>query len=209
MFKNGFGSGKKAASVTLELMLAILLAVLVLFFILSTFSDNLRAMVANSNIKNMFDNHQKITYTNQSFDPTSVNVQVLAEQGGIITPSPLNTLDDFKHAAIDKVNHYATNPPQNEAEVLDLAKWATIAQITTGSTVLTEELATTFSNSYGINIDALDTYTTTVGSAIVNGHELTIDKQFSFNVSSGGVTGDAYKLLKSNTIFNAGYVVSE
>lgn len=149
--------GKKAGGITVELLLAIILAVVVLFFILSLFSDNLKTMVASSRISNMFDNNNKTTYANQAFDPTSVNVQVLAEQG-----NTLKTLDDYKKAAIEKINHYAASPPANEAEVMDLAMWASIAKTikdtsgsggtTTLTSFLPSNLESEFYTQYGIRV---------------------------------------------------------
>lgn len=194
------GHGKKRAGVTVELLLAILLAVVVLFFVLSIFGDNLKTMVANSGIQNMFDNGQKTTFGKQAFDPTQVNVQVLAEQG-----NTLKTLDDFKKAAADKIKYYTDNPPQNEDQVLDLAKWATIARITTGSQVLTPRDYETLLVPNGIDIDDADTYTTTIGTANINGSAIAINKQFTYRNSSTNATGPDYQLAKAKTIINAQY----
>lgn len=193
-------NGKKAAGVTVETTLAILLAVVVLFFVLSIFGDNLKTMVANSGIQRMYTNDQKTTYSTQQYDPTQVNVQVLAEQG-----NTLNTLDDFKQAATEKINHYKDNPPQNADEVLDLAKWATIARITAGSTILTSSDYGTLLAPNGINIDNLETYSTTVGTARINGRELTINKQFSYIPTNINATAE-YQLTQAKTIYNVQYV---
>lgn len=121
-----FTYGKKAAGVTVETLLAITLAVVVLFFVLNIFGDNLKTMVASSGIQRMYDNSQKTTYGTQQYDPTSVNVQVLAEQGNTVKP-----IDDYKTEAETKIDGYIKNPPRNQEEVFDLAKWATIAKIIT------------------------------------------------------------------------------
>lgn len=205
-------SSRKLAGVTLELILAITLAVLVLFFLLGIFGDNLKSMVASSRMSNMFDNTQKASYGKQAFDPTQVNVQVLAEQGGIITPSPLNTLDDFKKAAADKINYYAANPPTNEAEVLDLAKWATIARITTGSTVLTSNIAKQLLG--GITINYQYGYTTNVGTVTLkNGNKLNINKQINYGITACGLNSynclnnaSSNQLAGSKTVLDAQYV---
>lgn len=161
--------GKKAAGVTVETLLAITLAVVVLFFVLNIFGDNLKTMVASSGIQRMYDNSQKTTYSTQQYDPTSVNVQVLAEQG-----NTLNTLDDYKNKAIEKINHYANNPPTNEAEVMDLAMWASIARTikapsgsgasTYNATLLPTSLEGEFYTKYGIRIQVAynNSYKTTI-----------------------------------------------
>lgn len=202
MIRNSVNArGKKAAGVTVELALAIILAIVVMFYVLSIFGDNLKAMMSNSNIANIWDNSHKVTYSTQAYDPTSVNVQVLAEQG-----NTLNTLDDYKNTAIDKINHYAANPPQNEDEVLDLAKWATIARITTGSTVLTPELTQSLIINNGIIIDYMYAHQTTVGTTPINGSNVVINKKISYEVSVPiGTSSSDSELLRSKTVNNSEY----
>lgn len=195
------GRGRKAAGVTVELALAIILAIVVLFFVLSIFGDNLKTMVGSSNMANVWDNSHKVTYSTQQYDPTQVNVQVLAEQG-----NTLNTLQDYIDAATDKINHYAANPPQNEDEVLDLAKWATIARITTGSTVLTPELTQSLITNNGIYIDYQYNLQTTVRTARINSNNLVINKQFSYELSVPTNTSTAgSQLEKAKTIVRVQY----
>lgn len=204
-------SSRKLAGVTLELILAITLAVLVLFFLLGIFGDNLKSMVVSSRMSNMFDNTQKASYGKQAFDPTQVNVQVLASQGGTITtPSPLNTLDDFKKGAADKINYYAANPPTNEEEVLDLAKWATIARIT-GSPALTTNIARQLLG--GININYQYGATTKVGTVTLkNGNKLNINKQIAYEIAACSasdincLTSSSNQLPSSKTVLDAQYV---
>lgn len=115
--------GRKSAGVTLELILAITLAVLVMFFILGLVGDNLKTMVANSGFQNMFENKQKVTYGKQNFDPTQVNVQVLADQG--------LTLQQYLDSAIAIITKYENTPPPNQEELEKLAQAAAVAKIIT------------------------------------------------------------------------------
>lgn len=124
MFNKEFNiRARRAGGVTLELILAITLAVLVLFFILGLFGDNLKGMVASSRITNMFDNTQKASYAKEAFDPTQVNVQVLAEQG--------LTLPQYLDNANAIIKKYETTPPPNQEELQKLAQAATVAKIIT------------------------------------------------------------------------------
>lgn len=189
------GRGRKAAGVTVELMLAITLAVVVLFFILNIFGDNLKTMVASSGIQRMYDNEQKTTYSTQKYDPTSVNVQVLAEQG--------NTLDDYKKKADEKIDGYTKNPPKNQDEVIDLAKWATIAKIITtknsdGSVEPSLSMANEqFCYQYGIAIGDFTsaTYNANFNTRIKTGSTLnnytTSPKILKFSITTNNGTGSA------------------
>lgn len=199
--------GRKAAGVTLELILGISLAVLVLFFVLNIFSDNLKTMVANSSMHNMWDKSEKTTYGKEAFDPTQVNVQVLAEQG--------NTLQWYIEQAAAEIDKYKDTPPATLAEVEDLAKWATIARITSGTQVLTtgtDGLATKFYNAYGIYINNINSSYITqimpVNSAAnkVTDSTASTYKQFTYNSTGGGrLDAPSNQLAASKAIYDAQY----
>jgi hypothetical protein len=205
------GSGRKSAGVTLELILAITLAVVVLFFILSLVGDDLKTMVASGRISNMFVNGQKTTYNNQAFDPTQVNVQVLAEQG-----NTFQTLADAQNQAIDKIKGYLTNPPQNADQVMDLAKWLTIAKTTVSASALSQQgiSVSTLAGQYGITINNSGTnFSTSVGTAkilansgsVTNYTQLPINKQFTYSPDVTVLTASDNQLAAANQIITAQY----
>lgn len=182
MLRNSLnGRGRKSAGVTVELILAILLAVVVLFFILSMFSDNLKTMVTSSNMANVWDNTHKTTFGTQQYDPTSVNVQVLAEQG--------HTLQWYIDQATTAIDKYKDTPPATLSEVEDLAKWATIARITKQRDILTSELATKFYQAYGIAIDNSYAYTTQIkpnpNTSKITGDDKNINELFTYASTTG------------------------
>jgi hypothetical protein len=144
---------RKRSEISVEMCISIALAVVVLFVVVGLFNNNLQAMVASSNMSNMWNNTQKTTYSTQTEDPTKnsaigsqVNVQVLAEQGG------LNTLDDYINAAIANVDYYDKNPPTTEDSVEDLAKCLTILKMTKGITVYDQHDGTNLATTHGIKI---------------------------------------------------------
>lgn len=175
--------GKKAAGVTVELMLAIALAVVVLFFVLSIFSNNLKTMVANSDMHRMWDKSEKSTYSNFNRDysnstvggsSSQVNVQVLAEQG-------LSTLPDFINAAKTNADSYNNNPPQTQAQVEDLAKCLTILKMTGGASAIKQYDG--LISKYGISINMSNSfYVTQVQTNNITG--LAINEQFAYNSDS-------------------------
>lgn len=121
-------SGKKAGGITVELLLAVILSVVVLFLILSLFSNNLKQMVVNSNISRMFANNSaKTANANWEANPTQtqvnvkqVNVQIVADQG----------LDWYRKNAIDLITKYKNQKePLSDAQIADLAEQITIAKI--------------------------------------------------------------------------------
>lgn len=117
-------NGIKAGGVTVELLLAILLSVVVLFLILGLFSDNLKQMIVNSNISRVFANNSaKTTYSNQNPDPTQTQeeVQIVAD----------HALDWYLKNAQDAIAGYLKIPPSMlvGAQLEDFAKQVTIAKI--------------------------------------------------------------------------------
>lgn len=207
--------GRKSAGVTLELILAITLAVLVLFFILNIFSDNLKGMVANSGIQNMFNNKQKATYAKEAFDPTQVNVQVLAEQGSIV----FHTLQEAQDYAINKIKGYINNPPQNADQVMDLAKALTIAKTTVDYTTLSKQgiNVSDIAHPYQITIDNSTRYLTKVGTATIIPSntagsnsvvtQLPINQQFTYGagLTSSKLYDPDVQLSTANQIISAKY----
>ncbi len=152
--------GRKAATLV-EVMLGIGLSIIVVFVALGLWGDNLQDMISASNFKNMFLNKDKTTYSSYNrdytqvtvpnYNPTEVPIQITGEQG------LQKCLDD----ATKKIDEYIKNPPKNEAEVMDLAKWATIKKIirTTDTDGLQVQSLTSaeesFAYSYGINIQLI------------------------------------------------------
>lgn len=141
-------NGIKAGGVTVELLLAILLSVVVLFLILGLFSDNLKQMIVNSNISRVFANNSaKTTYSNQNADPTQTQeeVQIVAD----------HALDWYFKNAQKLIATYRQIPPDkiSETELEDFAKQVTIARIG-GSNYINSNDLYSFSNpppdGYGI-----------------------------------------------------------
>ncbi len=204
MIRNSLnGRGKKSAGVTVELMLAITLAIVVLFFILNIFGDNLKTMVTSSQMSNVWDNEHKTTYSTQKYDPTSVNVQVLAEQG--------NTLEWYIEQATEQINKYKDTPPATLAEVEDLAKWATIARITKQTNILPVELETKFYKAYGISIDNLYTYATQIkpnpSTSIITNAGTNTNEYFTYDNSIGkqDLNSAAAQLNYVKSVYDAEY----
>lgn len=165
--KNGINS--RQAGVTVETTLSILLAVVVLFLILGLFSNNLKEMIANSNMSRLFVNNANSKTVNQKWgvDPTKtqVDVKIVADQG----------LDYYLTQAQQTIAKYKATPPQNESEIEDLAKAATIAKIVNGTSGLSQEDEKLFYKSYGISIDTTSAFTTKV---------TTVNKIISYSTGS-------------------------
>ena len=197
MFNREVNKSTKKAGVTVELILAVMLAVVVLFFILSIFGDNLKTMMANSNIHNMFNNTNKATYTTQASpqttvsigDPAEVPTQITGEQG----------LQQILTQAQQKIDNYINNPPKNEQQVEDLAKWASIA--TTVRTADPNGLPVSsisdtdvrFVATYGIGVnERTSSFNTTItpntDPSSPNNY-ITSTKTYDFSVSSSDNTG--------------------
>lgn len=146
MFNRKFGLRRKRAGITVELLLAVVLAVVVLFLILGLFSNNLKHMVVNGNISRIFANNSaKTAYSSWGANPTQtqVNVQTVADNG----------LDWYLDQAQAALTNYIANPPKNADETMDLAKWATILRL---GGVLDENIRANFIIPNNINIDFSD-----------------------------------------------------
>ena len=75
---------KHSASVTIELAIGVALAVSVLFVILGLFNNNLKNMIVNTNLSNVFKNNDvKTAFTvfNKDYSNSQINVQIMGEQG--------------------------------------------------------------------------------------------------------------------------------
>jgi hypothetical protein len=117
---------KKMAGVTIEVTLSTLLALTVLFLILNMFSSNLRAMVANGGIQNMFNrdnSFEKTSYSKINSDRTQVKesqvgVQIVGDQGSLAW---------WHQQAIDEIAKLANKPqPLSDSDRMNLALWLTI-----------------------------------------------------------------------------------
>lgn len=198
MLNNKLIKRGKKAGVTVELLLSVLLAVVVLFLILGLFSDNLQKMFTKSNMAGLWNNNdQKTAVANRAFDPTQTNVQVLAEQG-----------QTYLKWALDTIDNYKKNPPQDEDGVLELAKAATIARILAGTDGLSQADGSYFAQEYGIIIDKTETFTTTIATAHIgigdNRTTKVINKQFTYDTSSDQATDPtAESLAAVKKILNA------
>jgi len=75
---------KHSAGVTIELAIGVALAVSVLFVILGLFNNNLKNMIVNTNLSNVFKNNDvKTAFTafNKDYSNSQINVQIMGEQG--------------------------------------------------------------------------------------------------------------------------------
>lgn len=114
--------GKKQGGITMEVVFSILLGLGVLFLVLGLFSDNLKGMITQSNMSNMFNNNgQKTAFELQKTDPTGnqINVaetQIAGEHG----------LSWYNETAKSKIEELSKISPLTDAQKIDLAKWLTI-----------------------------------------------------------------------------------
>lgn len=192
--------GRKAGGVTIETLLGVLLAVVVLFFVIGLFNDNLKNMLTNGSMSNIWTKTEKTTYNafNKDYTNSQVNVQTLGEQGGTV----LETLDDFINAAKAKAAYYTANPPQNEEQLEDLAKWLTILVMNGGAEARNTygSLATTHGIdiiiTYGQYITRVQTDNTT---------HLVINKQFEY-AKDAPPRVESEKLAAAKEIYTAQYV---
>lgn len=78
-----FKNGRKPGTVSTEVVIGISLSIVVLFVALGLFSDNLSAMVSNSNLGNAFNNTGKTLFSsfNRDYSDSQINVQIMGEQG--------------------------------------------------------------------------------------------------------------------------------
>jgi hypothetical protein len=151
---------RKKASISLEVALAIVLGVSVLFFALGMFSTNLGEMMAkNSLLKSIkAGNTLKTTpsVTNTNRESAEVLTAAMADPNGL-------TLQQLLDAAEAIVNGYATNPPTTPEQVEDLARQLTKLQVG-GRFENNPRLASLCQgNGYSILIDTQNTQTGVTG----------------------------------------------
>lgn len=114
MLKNN----KKRASLTIEIALGLVAAVVVLILIIGTFNTKLSYMVNSSNFKRLFNASSKTSYTGWDKDPTTNLVATAATQGEM-------TLADWQAQAMQKINALLADGSISDAEKLDLARYLT------------------------------------------------------------------------------------
>ena len=75
---------RHSAGVTMEVAIGVALAVAVLFVILGLFNNNLKNMIVNTNLSNIFKNNDvKTAFSafNKDYSSSQINVQIMGEQG--------------------------------------------------------------------------------------------------------------------------------
>jgi hypothetical protein len=149
MLKNN----KKRASLTIEIALGLVAAVVVLILILGTtyngkaFNDKLSIMVNASNFKKLFSISTKTDYTGWDKDPTTNLVATAATQGEM-------TLADWQAQAFAKIKEYANMPPPlTLAQQRALAKYITLYGV--ASTASGGPYGATSGTVDGVNIGQL------------------------------------------------------
>lgn len=161
MFNRKFGLRRKRAGITVELLLAVVLAVVVLFLILGLFSNNLKHMVVNGNISRIFANNSaKTAYSSWGTNPTQtqVNVQTVADNGALIR--------QYLNKARAAIDNYKTNLPTTIEQKEDLARQITIERVIGNNDYMNNtELAGYNTPDYGnimanVNRKSKDYYTT-------------------------------------------------
>ena len=136
------------AGITVEVSLSILLTLGVLFLTLGLFSNNLKSMVFNSNIRNFFNKQNSVSKTanlawGNNPTATEVNVAITGDQG-------LAAYHSEAIATIKALVEQAT--PLTAAQVTNLAEALTI-KANSGQLAADGELYKTLSSeSEGINI---------------------------------------------------------
>lgn len=191
MFNREVTKGVKKAAITIEVAIGTAIAVIALFVALGIFSENLKTMIANSGISRIVANNpNKTAIVKQAYDPTSsqVNVQIVGAQG----------LGYYLAKAQESITNYKKTPPQNETQVQDLARQATIAKLIGGSSALPDEGL--FYNDYGISIELFnnDTCVTSINNSKkiyynTNGNDLFNDKSVQLDVIKKEIIGSSFK----------------
>lgn len=147
MFEIKRNTGKKSAEVSVELSLSIVMSVAVLFIGLGLFSKNLENIATASGMKNLFNSEKHVKtfdddaklYAGNNPTKTQINVQLVADQG----------LNYYLSGAQATIKKYKANPPENQSQIEDLARAATIAELFDD---LEPSDETAFYRDYGINI---------------------------------------------------------
>lgn len=196
MFNREVIKGGKKAGVTVELILAIVLSVVVLFVVLGLFNDNIKEMIANSNISRMFANNaaSKTANINWSINPTQteVNVQTIADQG----------LTSYLDRAQKTVDKYLATPPTTEAQLIELAKAVTIYNL--GQSTSTNPITTGYSDlqtrdNFDVQITSYIVRTTLTDKSLSN-----IAKSIALRYNRADLNNDPGKLaiIKKITLTN-------
>lgn len=129
----------KKAGITIEMMLAISLAVVVLFLVLGLFSNNLKNMVAGGGMQNIFKSSTTMdseTKLNKNYANSQMEVGVMAGQGVIFDPSKA-TLPEWIAEAKKQLDALKNKTPLTDADKMIIAKWATILGQTNPSNIYT------------------------------------------------------------------------
>jgi hypothetical protein len=118
MLKNN----KKRASLTIEIALGLVAAVVVLILIIGTFNDKMNPMVKKSNFQRLFNTSSnydpKTNYTGWDKDPTTNLVATAASNGEM-------TLADWQAQALKNINALLADGMITDTEKFDLAKYLT------------------------------------------------------------------------------------
>ena len=109
----------KQAGVSIEIIIAIALSVVALFFILGLFSDNLHTMATTGKLAQMNNNNEtKTQFAEGNPTKTEINVQLVGDQG------TLAWYNAQAKATIEQLG--AKTTPLTDQEKIDLAKALTI-----------------------------------------------------------------------------------
>ena len=165
--------GKKQGGITMEVVFSIVLGLAVLFLVLGLFSDNLKGMITQSNMSNMFNkNGEKTAFELQKTDPTGNQVTVAETQ--IAGEHGLSWYNDTAKSKIEELSKIS---PLTDAQKIDLAKWLTIYG-NSGTTNATAESLSMGRTSDGKSYSQLayengiyvkwSSYTTIVGDKLYN-----------------------------------------
>lgn len=158
----------KFAGVTVEISLAMVLCLTILFVAIGIWGDNLGIMVQSSGIHNIFnkDNSaakaanwgttQSKTLVVNDPTPSQENTQIMGEQG----------LSDYLANAQATINKYLATPPTTEAQIEDLAKAATIKKVNDVSSLTQQERNLVIQSN--ISIDVNNGKTTINNSKTIN-----------------------------------------
>lgn len=143
----------KRASLTIEIGLSVVLAVLAIFVAFGMFGDTLSSMAANSGLNRLF--HRNVTHVSDwGNDPTATIVQAPASQENLqLTGDQGLTLEQYVKSAQDAVTYYSkmNKSSMSNAQLKDLAKALTILAVNAGAQ-LPQSDAINYETNYGIRV---------------------------------------------------------
>lgn len=122
---------RKKASISMEMLLSIILAVGVLFLVLGLFNNNLKDMTAHGGLNNLFRKSSATAYeqgaafrqdSSKSYTNSQVNVKIVAEQG-------LQWYMDNTQAGIDSLYTTSLTTSLTANDQIDLIKYFTFKTI--------------------------------------------------------------------------------